>query len=121
MLAGLEVEPRPNRNMVAQIMAGEWYSVDETIWSGVMRAPAAHWQAFARAGSTKGGYWLPPTEVSIRYKRDDDFIAHYRELFSQCVRRASRSHLAIGCEVSGGLDSSAVLAMAASIDTLPLI
>ncbi|WP_295634727.1 asparagine synthase-related protein [Novosphingobium sp.] len=112
VLAGPEVEAKPNPGMIVQFMADKWFTADETIWSGVLRAQAAHWQRFGTSGTRCGRTWHPPTEVTIRYKRDEDYIDHYRELFSQCVRRAARSHRPIGCEVSGGLDSSAVFAMA---------
>lgn len=112
VLAGPDVEARPNPGMIVQYMADEWFTLDETIWSGVLRAEAAHWQRFGASGTRRGRTWNPPTEVTVRYKRDEDYIDHYRELFSQCVRRAGRSHKPIACEVSGGLDSSAVFAMA---------
>ena len=57
-------------------------------------------------------YWQPPLEITIRHPRDEDYFAHYREMFMDSVRRASRSDSPIGCEVSGGLDSSQFSAMA---------
>ncbi len=112
VLAAPGVERRPNRAVIAQYMADEWYSENETIWSGVMRALPASWMRFKSGSVQSGIYWAPPLEVSIRYKRDEDYFDHYRALFEDCVRRSSRSHAPLGCEVSGGLDSSAVFAMA---------
>jgi asparagine synthase (glutamine-hydrolysing) len=78
----------------------------------VMRALPAHWMRFSADGLNTGKYWDPPFEVSIRYPRDEDYFEHYREVFSESVRRSSRTHLPLSCDVSGGLDSSAVFAMA---------
>lgn len=66
--------------------------------------------------------WHPPTGVTIRHKRDEDYAEHYRGILAEAVRRAARSHAPLACEVSGGLDSSAVFAMAHSLlrhGTLP--
>ena len=106
------VPRQENRGMIAEIMANEWITRGETVWEGIMRLLPATWMRFGRNGLRTGTYWAPPQEVTIRYKRDEDYQAHYREVFAESVRRASRSHLPIACDVSGGLDSSAVFAMA---------
>lgn len=112
ILAVPDVEKQPNGGMIAEYMTNEWLSHDETIWSGVLRVLPANWLAFGRNGTRGGRYWSPLTVTSIRYECDDDYFEHYRELFADCVRRASRTHLPLACEVSGGLDSSAIFAMA---------
>ena len=112
VLAGPGVEQRPNRGMIAEYMADDFISQNETIWCGVMRVPPATWIAFGRGGTRTGQYWSPPPEVNIRYKHDEEYFEHYSDLFADCVRRASRTHLPLACEVSGGLDSSAVFAIA---------
>lgn len=112
VLAFPDVEARPNRGMMAEFMACEWYSRSETIWQGIMRPLSAHWMRFGTEGASSGQYWSPPAEVSITYSREEEYFEHYRAMFADCVRRASRSHLPIACDVSGGLDSSAVFAMA---------
>ena len=102
----------PNLGMIAEHLANEWYSMDETLWAGVMRLPPAHYLRAGPLGPRLRRHWMPPLEVSIRYPREEDYQAHYRELLGDCVRRASRSHRPIACEVSGGHDSSAVFAIA---------
>lgn len=101
------VEQVLNRGMMAEFMAAEWFNREETLWSGVMRLTPAHWMRFGRDGQSSSRYWMPPMEVSIFYKRDEDYFDHYRELLFDSVRRASRTHLPLGFHVSGGLDSSA--------------
>lgn len=112
ILALPDIPQRQNRGMIAEILTNEWITHGETIWEGVMRLLPAAWMRFSRDGQRSGIYWAPPQEVSIRYKRNEDYQAHYRELFADTVRRASRSHLPVACDVSGGLDSSAIFAMA---------
>ncbi len=112
VLAAEDFDIRPNLGMMAEFMANDVFTRDETVWHGVMRPLRAHWMRFGESGSIAREYWLPPAEVSIFYKREEDYVEHYRELFADCVRRASRTHLPLACDVSGGLDSSAIFAMA---------
>lgn len=112
VLAAGDFEPRPNRGMIAEHLASQWYSADETLWEGVMRLLPAHQLRAGATGPRLRRHWTPPSEVGVRYGSDKDYQAHYRELLQDCVRRASRSHRAIACEVSGGHDSSAIFSLA---------
>ncbi len=102
----------PNEGMIAEFLADEWYTVDETLWTGVMRLPAAHRMSVGPGGPQPACYWEPDLWTELPYTRDEEYIEHYRELFADCVRRTSRSHKPVAYEVSGGLDSSAVFCMA---------
>lgn len=98
----------PNEGMIAEIISDEWMSRDETIWTGIHRIIAAHWIAFYAEGSRSACYWQPDISKPLAYKRDEDYFEHYRTLLVDIVRRQSRSHQPVACEVSGGLDSSAI-------------
>ena len=41
-------------------------------------------------------------------EKDEEYVEPYRELFTRAVQRMSRSDSRLACEVSGGLDSSAL-------------
>ena len=110
--AALPSPPPLNRGYVAEIMANRWYTRDETVWAGIMRLPGAHSLSLQGEQPHLSRYWQLPTDISITYKRDEDYFEHYRELLSDCVRRASRSHRPMAYEVSGGLDSSALFSLA---------
>ena len=112
IIAAGDFELRFNEGMIAEHLAFELHSRVETLWQGVMRLPPAHAMHIDANGPRVSRYWLPPLEVTLRYSREADYVDHYRELFADSVRRASRTHLPLACEVSGGLDSSAVFAVA---------
>ena len=103
---------RLNANLVAEYLAGEWYSRDETLWNGVMRLVAAHRMVVTGRGPDIDCYWQPRLDETLPCRTDNDYFEHYRELFADCVRRAARSDRPVACEVSGGIDSSAVFCMA---------
>lgn len=112
VLASPGVERRLNRGVIAENLAAEWLDHNETLWKDVLRLESATWMRVSSSGIQQRTYWSPPLDTAPAYKREDDYFVHYRDLFEDCVRRAARSHLRIGCEVSGGLDSSAVFCMA---------
>jgi asparagine synthase (glutamine-hydrolysing) len=112
VLAAGDIEARLNPGVVAEHLVFRIRSPDETLWQGVMRLPPANALVVDAAGPRRSRYWLPPLEVTLRYAREEQYHEHYRELLADSVRRASRTHLPLACEVSGGLDSSAVFALA---------
>lgn len=101
-----------NEGLLAEYLTIEWFSRDETPWRGVHRLVEAHWMEVGGAGPRPREYWRPDLFSPLIYKSEDEYAEHYRHLFADAVRRASRSDRKLGIEVSGGLDSSAILAVA---------
>ncbi len=104
-----------NEGMLAEYLGGEWYSREDTPWVGVQRLQPAHWMEIGRGHLEVRQYWQPDLHAAIVYARDEDYVEHYRHLLADAVRRTSRTHRPLACEVSGGLDSSAVFAVAADL------
>ena len=101
-----------NEAVLAEFLGNDWYSRDETFWKGVNRLVAAHRMEAVAGGVRTERYWAPDPFASLPFKRDDEYVDCYRELFADVVRRKSRSHCPVAFEVSGGLDSSAIFGMA---------
>jgi asparagine synthase (glutamine-hydrolysing) len=101
-----------NEGLLAEYLANEWYSRDETFWKGVTRLAAAHRMVVDAGGIRMEKYWQPDLWATLPCKNDEEYIEYYRELLADVVRRMSRSQQAVAYEVSGGLDSSALFAMA---------
>lgn len=106
------VRQESNEGILAEFLANEWYSRDETFWKGIMRLVAAQWMKVEAEGLNFERYWQPDFGDVLPLKNKNDFVEYYRALFADIVRRKSRSHYPVGYEVSGGLDSSAIFAMA---------
>lgn len=109
------VEHELNEGMLAEYLTIEWYSRDETPWKGIQRLVEAHWMEIGSGGRQSGQYWRPDLHSPVLYGNDEEYVEHYRELFADAVRRMSRSHRTLAFEVSGGLDSSAIFAVAANL------
>ena len=107
-----DTSPAINEGILTEYLGGDWFSYDETLWKGILRLPGAHHMRVSRSGAQIAKFWAPPLAGSLAYPRDDEYFEHYRWLFADCVRRASRSHLPVAYEVSGGHELSAVFCMA---------
>jgi asparagine synthase (glutamine-hydrolysing) len=57
-------------------------------------------------------YWRPDSQYDPGCRSDGDYVERYREVLDSVVRKAARTHRPLSCDVSGGLDSSAVFATA---------
>ncbi len=99
---------RPNHAFLAQIVTNTWHLREDTPWREIKRLVRAHTLSFDGRNLKLQKYWSPPTDITIRYKTDQEYAEHYRELLFDCVKRASRSDRQVGVAVSGGLDSSAL-------------
>ena len=110
------VPKRLNEAMIAERLGTEERSLTDTVWDGIQRLDAAHGAVVDQNGPRTSQYWSPQLKPEIHYRRLDDYAEHYREIFTESVRRQSRSQTGLACEVSGGLDSSAVFAVADHLD-----
>lgn len=106
------VKQEPNEAILAELLAGEWLSSDETLWRGIMRLMAAHRLVVQSRGIQTELYWEPDLWATLPFCKEEDYIEYYREVLFDSVRRLSRSHRPVAIDVSGGLDSSAVFCVA---------
>jgi asparagine synthase (glutamine-hydrolysing) len=104
-----------NTDMVAEYLAADWRSLSETLWQDVLRLPPAHCLTAGGSGLRLRRYWTPDVHAVLPCRNDAEYIEHHRGLFSDVVGRLSRSHRPLACEVSGGLDSSAIFAVAETL------
>ncbi len=110
-----EVPQVLNEDVVAEYLAAQWFSNSETLWQGILRLDAAHTMVVTPSGPTLSRYWAPDLQASLSFRSDQECAEHYRALLFDVVRRLSRSIHPIACEVSGGLDSSAIFAVAETL------
>ncbi len=96
---------------------------DESLFHGVRQVPPGHYLLVSRSGLRLVRYW------DIDYPREDepelplDFpaqVARVRELLTESIRLRLRSDVPVGCYLSGGVDSCAVLGIASRLSGRPL-
>lgn len=83
-----------------------------TAYEGVAAVPPGHGVIASRNGIAIERFWNPPFGREIQYADERDYEEHFRELFREGVSARMAGESAICAELSGGLDSSSVVAMA---------
>jgi asparagine synthase (glutamine-hydrolysing) len=86
----------------------------ETFYNNIQKLPAAHYLRYRQANNElrTHHYWQLYIDENKTIK-EEDAIVQFRELFRNSVRKRLRSDVAIGTSLSGGLDSSAIVAFCA--------
>lgn len=85
---------------------------DTTIFADIQRLPPAHSLIWSDGKLQVQRYWtLPRSLPLIFYKRPEDYVEHFSELFEQAVADRLRSDR-IATHISGGMDSTSIAAMA---------
>ena len=110
------MERRPNLGFFAEWTAGRMSHPSQTIFVGVERVQPAHVFTFTPEGRRTSRYWDIDPRHEIRYRDDRDYVAHFRSLYRVAVRARLRTVDQVGVLLSGGLDSSSLVAMAARVD-----
>ncbi len=85
-----------------------------TIFEGVLKLPPAHTLLIARgAAPVLRRYWSPPSRVDAI--TEHDAVAQLRTHLTSAVRKTLVADVPLGAFLSGGVDSSAVVALAAGL------
>ena len=85
-----------------------------TTFSTIYQLPPAHTLTWHDGRRRVQPYWVLPIDEPIRYRRSQDYVERFKELLCQAVTdrlRASR----VGVFMSGGMDSTAVAAVAKDV------
>jgi len=87
--------------------------VDQTFFEGIHQLPAAHLLRFRDGRVAIEQYWRPRrVEVPPDFR---EAAAQLRDLLTDSIRLRLRSDVPVGSSLSGGLDSSAIVCLAATI------
>jgi asparagine synthase (glutamine-hydrolysing) len=103
-----------DEGVVGELLAGGPVRVDGTLHAGVKRLPPAC-TLVASAGGIRVREWFTAPDRTLRYRDERDYAEHFRQLFRQAV--TARLHAAgpVTSMLSGGIDSSAIVATWASL------
>lgn len=116
LLRVLEKMPEPDDEMVLAVLLAECREPDHhrSLFSGIHRLPPGHclWVEDGRLRLER--YWRIDPEKQMVYRQPEAYVEHFLALFTEAVRCRTRSAFPVGCFLSGGLDSSAITALAAS-------
>jgi asparagine synthase (glutamine-hydrolysing) len=102
---------------VGQYLAFEYVPAPRSIFDGVKKLPRAHTLVHEAGRTTVTRYWDLPYTPDSPVRREEEYAEEFRELFWSAVRRRLLSDVPLGALLSGGIDSSSVVA--AAVDLSP--
>lgn len=117
VLAQGQVPTELDQGRIADALIGETEGIDQvcTLYKAVERLPPAHWMRVRGDRIEQCRYWRPIGESPPPGlpRTEADWVDAQREQLDRAVRLRLRSHRPVGAMLSGGLDSSSVVALAA--------
>jgi len=108
--------PRPCEGWIAEWLALAVTGEGETIYEGLRRIPAAHLLVAAEGRLALRRFWEPRPDPSVPGEDEAGGRERLLSLLSEAVRCRLRSRSTAGIDLSGGLDSSAVAALAGDLE-----
>ncbi len=84
-----------------------------TLYCGISRLATGSWLQAGPGGVRAEVFWRPDLRRTIRFTRDEEYVEAFLELFGRVVEDCLDSLTPVAIELSGGLDSSSVAAVAA--------
>jgi asparagine synthase (glutamine-hydrolysing) len=88
---------------------------ERTLFDGVSAVPPGHFLRATREAHRVHQYWdvdYPRDDVAPAPRSDVEYIDGFREVLEQAVKTRLRADVPVGCYLSGGIDSCAVLGLA---------
>jgi asparagine synthase (glutamine-hydrolysing) len=86
-----------------------------TPYAGIHSVPPACFVRITHGRQCTTRYWDFDPAKQLRYRTDADFEEHFRVAFRESIRRRLRADAPVLAELSGGIDSSAIVCVADSI------
>ena len=106
------VEARINDNRVAARLGHLWDKPEETYYENIKYLPPAHGMIVTAERVKLWRYWDVDAHKTIHCRDDREYADQYLVLLTDAVRCRLRTVGPVGISLSGGLDSSALAAIA---------
>ena len=121
LLASGQVPRRLDRASLSQYL--RYYSVNapQTLLADVQQLPAGHHGLWEQGQWTLTRYWSPTEDAADLGDASYDAVTtQVRHLLQAAVERRLMSDVPFGAFLSGGIDSSAIVALMATVSDLPV-
>ena len=119
-----DFQPRLNRTALPEFFALGYFSAHETLYENVYKLLPGHRLCLDLAAENAQPqitqYWDLDISLPEHPLSESDYVAHFRDLFTDTVRAHLMSDVPLGVFLSGGLDSSSIAAVMASLRKEPI-
>jgi asparagine synthase (glutamine-hydrolysing) len=110
LLTRPEVPRRLDVEALDQFLTFEYVIAPRTMLQGVHKLPAASWLRYRDGQVTVGRYWDPAT-IAVKPWTDADAAEAVRAALHTAVQSQLMSEVPLGAFLSGGIDSSSIVAL----------
>ena len=110
LLTRPEVPRRLDVEALDQFLTYEYVIAPRTMLQGVHKLPAASWLCFRDGQVTVGRYW-DPASIAVKPWTDGDAAEAVRATLRRAVTSQLMSEVPLGAFLSGGIDSSSIVAL----------
>lgn len=112
LLAHPEITSQPNLPAISEYMDAMYTTGEHTWFTGIKRLLPGHYMLVTPEGMKVRQWWdVPAQEDEVGARPERSYINKTRELLEDSVRLRLRSDVPLGSHLSGGLDSSSVVAL----------
>lgn len=117
LLQSGELSRELNEEYIADSLAGLTLAGDATVYKEIAALPAAHSLTIREGRLLLRCNWQPDITRRIVFRREEEYVERYRELFTEAVRCRLESNGNVASLLSGGLDSGSIAAVAGKLLT----
>ncbi len=104
-----EISREPNFPLMDQFLTLRYVPGPETLFREIQKLPAGHYLTWQNNSFELERYWAPPFDAQPK-RPDVYYQEHFASLFEESVRKRLMSDVPLGAFLSGGIDSSAIVA-----------
>lgn len=119
ILQALPAQPALDLEAIHHYLSFNYIPAPWTVWQGIRHVMPGCWMKFTRRGVEQGRWW----DLSVQREREQDFGAWAEEFLSlldDATRIRLRADVPWGAFLSGGVDSSTIVALMARHVTQPV-
>ena len=120
LLEANAIKPEINYNALPDQFANHGTSFDETLFKNVKRLLPGHFLIWKDGNLRIEEFWDVNFEPKHDERSDKDYVEEWRELFRKSVELRLMADVPLGMFLSGGIDSSAIAAMMATMVDEPI-
>ncbi|MBS3649424.1 asparagine synthase (glutamine-hydrolyzing) [Pseudaminobacter sp. 19-2017] len=115
LLAHPEVQAELDLDSLYQYLCWRYAPGPFTFFRGIRKLPPASYLVWKAGKTTTRQYWSAPEETARERKSCPDPVAAFLDVFDEAVKLRLRADVPLGAFLSGGLDSTAIVATLAHL------
>ena len=105
----------PDDMIVGEFLFDNFEDFERTFFQDIARLKPAHFLIATAQSAVQHRYWNPDPRAEIRYRSPHQYAEHFRQALCSAVAKRLSSDFPVGAQLSGGLDSSSIVMLAAAL------